>query len=137
MTPCCAIAKILRTGLLHKGRGITSSLLQGKGTNLDTRQEVICFTRDEGFSTCDIRRQQPIPRSRVDVWVKIHRFDSGGTKTKRRDRACDTKKTEPCDQFSRECSVPVKETRSSLEEKGEKMLQIFYDSQNFFLVSFC
>ncbi|KAF2576372.1 hypothetical protein F2Q70_00001789 [Brassica cretica] len=67
---------------LHKGRGITSSLLQGKGTNLDTRQE----------STCDIRRQQPIPRSRVDVWVKIHRFDSGGTKTKRRDRACDTKK---------------------------------------------
>ncbi|KAL0748164.1 hypothetical protein Bca101_030166 [Brassica carinata] len=57
-------------------------------------------------STCDIRRQQPIPRSRVDVWVKIHRFDSGGTKTKRRDRACDTKKTEPCDQFSRECSVP-------------------------------
>ncbi|CAF1725548.1 unnamed protein product [Brassica napus] len=51
---------------LHKGRGITSSLLQGKGTNLDTRQE----------STCDIRRQQPIPRSRVDVWVEIHRFDS-------------------------------------------------------------
>nr|VDD29824.1 unnamed protein product [Brassica oleracea] len=28
------------------------------------------------WSTCDIRRQQPIPRSRVDVWVEIHRFDS-------------------------------------------------------------
>lgn len=98
-------------------------------------------------STCDIRRQQPIPRSRVDVWVEIHRFDSGtmclfivvcillafhrclytlwcgfsgGTNTKRRDRACDTKKQSYVISFLVSAQYQVTQKNTKSKRRGQE-----------------